>query len=81
MMVAVIRTRRAPSPQIGARDTALDGAANRSAGVHSAPEMDARANSAAHADSSVGIMRMAATAPMIESLQSIIKLPWGTRFP
>jgi hypothetical protein len=43
-----IRTRRAPSPQIGARDTALDGAANGSAGVHSAPDMDAGANSTSH---------------------------------
>src|SRR5438132_5741141 len=41
LVTTVIRTRRAPSPQIGARDTALDGAANGSAGVHSAPNMDA----------------------------------------
>jgi hypothetical protein len=30
-------TRRAPSPQIRARDTSLDGAANGSAGVNGAP--------------------------------------------
>jgi hypothetical protein len=48
MVDTVIRARRAPSPEIGARDTSLDGAANGSAGVHSAPDMDAGANSAPH---------------------------------
>ena len=43
-----IRTRRTPSPQIRARDTSLDGTANGSAGVNSAPDMDAGANSAPH---------------------------------
>ena len=42
----IIRTRRAPSPQIRARDTPLDGAANGSAGVNSAPDVDAGVNSA-----------------------------------
>src|SRR5262249_27797097 len=39
-------TRRAPSPQIRARDTSLDGTTNGSAGVDSAPDVDAGANSA-----------------------------------
>jgi len=34
-----IRTRRTPSPQIRARDTSLDGTANGSAGVNSAPDL------------------------------------------
>jgi hypothetical protein len=33
--------RRAPSPQIRARDTPNDGAANGTAGVNSAPDVDA----------------------------------------
>jgi hypothetical protein len=37
-------TRRAPSPQIRARDTSLDGAANASAGIN----MDAGINAATH---------------------------------
>jgi len=37
----LIRTRRAPSPEIRARDTSLDGAANGSAGINSAPNVDA----------------------------------------
>src|SRR5262245_58214578 len=41
-------TRRAPSPQIRARDTSLDGTTNGSAGVDSAPDVDAGANSATH---------------------------------
>jgi len=41
-------TRRAPSPQIRARNTSLDGAANGSAGVNGAPNMDAGVNSAAN---------------------------------
>ena len=32
-------TRRAPSPQIRARDTSLNGASNSSAGVNSAPDL------------------------------------------
>jgi len=48
MMATVIRTWVAPSPEIGARDTALDGAANGSTRVHSAPDVDAGINSAAH---------------------------------
>jgi hypothetical protein len=39
-------TRRAPSPQIRARDTLNDGAANGSAGVNSARDVDAGANGA-----------------------------------
>src|SRR5262245_15056139 len=39
-------TRRAPSPQIRARDTSLDGAANGSARVNSAPNVQAGINSA-----------------------------------
>jgi hypothetical protein len=46
MVATVIATRRAPSPEIGARDTPLDGAANGSAGVNSTPDVDARVNSA-----------------------------------
>jgi hypothetical protein len=34
-------TRRAPSPQIRARDTSLNGASNGSAGVNSTPDVDA----------------------------------------
>jgi hypothetical protein len=48
MVATVIATRRAPSPEIGARDTALDGAANGSAGINSAPDVDAGMNSATH---------------------------------
>jgi hypothetical protein len=40
-------TRRAPSPEIRARDTLNDGAASGTAGVNSAPNVDARVNSAA----------------------------------
>ena len=42
----IIRTRRAPSPQIRARDTSNDGAPNGSAGVNSAPDADAGVNGA-----------------------------------
>jgi hypothetical protein len=38
--------RRAPSPHIRARDTLNDGAANGTAGVNSAPNVDAGVNSA-----------------------------------
>jgi hypothetical protein len=41
-------TRRAPSPQIRARDTSLDGTTNGSAGVNSAPNVDAGINGATH---------------------------------
>jgi hypothetical protein len=41
-------TRRAPSPQIRARDTSLDGTTNASAEINSAPNVDAGVNSAAH---------------------------------
>src|SRR6516225_9805890 len=40
--------RRAPSPEIWARDTSLDGTANRSAGVNGAPNVDAGINGATH---------------------------------
>src|SRR5215472_11629745 len=40
--------RRAPSPQLRARDTSLDGTTNGSAGVNSAPDVDARVNGATH---------------------------------
>jgi hypothetical protein len=40
-------TRRAPSPQIGARDTPNDGAANGTAHVNSAADADAGVNGAA----------------------------------
>ena len=46
LMTTVIRTWRAPSPQIRARDTPLDGAANGSAGINSASDVDAGVNSA-----------------------------------
>jgi hypothetical protein len=48
MVATLIGTRRAPSPKIGARYTPFDRAANGSAGVHSAPDMDAGPNSAPH---------------------------------
>src|SRR6516165_5385146 len=41
-------TRRAPSPQIRARDTSLNGASNGSAGVNSAHDVDAGINGATH---------------------------------
>jgi len=41
-------TRRAPSSQIRAGDTSLDGTTNGSAGINSAPNVDAGANSATH---------------------------------
>src|SRR5215470_1043940 len=41
-------TRRAPSPQIRARDTSLDGTTNGSAGINSAPNVDARINGTTH---------------------------------
>jgi hypothetical protein len=40
--------RRAPSPQIRARDTSLDGPTNGSAGINSAPNVDAGVNGATH---------------------------------
>jgi hypothetical protein len=46
LMTTVIPTRRAPSPEIRARDTLDDGAANGSAGVNRAPDVDAGVNSA-----------------------------------
>jgi len=39
LTTVVIPTRRAPSPEIRARDTLSDGAANGSAGVNSAPDL------------------------------------------
>jgi hypothetical protein len=41
-------TWRAPSPQIRARDTSLDGPTNGSAGVNSAADADAGINAATH---------------------------------
>src|SRR5262249_13175984 len=41
-------TRRAPSPQIRARDTSLDGTTNGSAGVNSTSDVDAGVNDATH---------------------------------
>jgi hypothetical protein len=41
-------TRRAPSPQIRARDTSLDGTTNGSAGINSAPNVDAGIDGATH---------------------------------
>jgi len=72
--------RRAPSPQIRARDTSLYGTTNGTAGINRAPNVGAGINGPFGADSALGIMRMAATAPIIESLPSI-SLPWGTSFP
>ena len=46
LATTVIRTRRAPSPEIRARDTLNDCAANGSAGVNSASDVDAGVNSA-----------------------------------
>src|SRR5262249_51037075 len=63
-------TRRAPSPQIRARDTSLDGTTNGSAGVDSPPNVDAGVNSAPD----LGEHRCRdheATAPIIERLPSI----------
>src|SRR5262249_49145101 len=39
---------RTPSPQIRARDTSLDGPTNGSAGINSAPNVDAGSNGATH---------------------------------
>ena len=49
MLTATVNflTRRVPSPEIRARDTLNDGAANGSAGVNRAPDVNAGANSAA----------------------------------
>lgn len=47
-MVATVITRRAPSPEIRARDSPNDGAANGRADVNSAPDVDAGVNSAPH---------------------------------
>src|SRR5262245_12617400 len=47
-IVATVMNRRAPSPEIRARDTSLDRTANGSAGVNSGPDVDAGVNSAAH---------------------------------
>src|SRR5262245_7075515 len=41
-------SRRAPSPQIRARDTSLDRTTNGSAGINSAPNVDAGINGATH---------------------------------
>src|SRR5262249_45665755 len=41
-------TRRAPSPQIRARDTSLDGTANGSARIDSTPNVDAGINGTTH---------------------------------
>src|SRR5262249_46584941 len=41
-------TRRAPSPQIRARDASLDGTTNGSARINSAPDVDAGINGATH---------------------------------
>src|SRR5262249_33233435 len=41
-------TRRAPSSQIRARDTSLDGTTNGSAGINNAPNVDAGINGATH---------------------------------
>src|SRR6516164_7168211 len=41
-------TRRAPSPQIRARNTSLDGPTNGRAGINSAPNVDAGINGATH---------------------------------
>ena len=40
--------RRAPSPQIRARNTSLDGPTNGRAGINSAPNVDAGINGATH---------------------------------
>jgi hypothetical protein len=62
--------RRAPSPEIRARDTSLYGTTNGSAGINSTPNVDAGINGATHLGGQrVGIMRKA---PIIESLPSII---------
>jgi hypothetical protein len=41
-------TRRVPSPEIRARDTLNDGTTNGSAGINSAPNVDAGINGATH---------------------------------
>ena len=40
--------RRAPSPQIGAGDSSLDGTTNRSAGINGASNVDAGVNGTSH---------------------------------
>jgi len=48
LTTTVIPTRRSPSTQIRAGDTLNDGAANGSAGVNSASDVDAGVNGATH---------------------------------
>jgi hypothetical protein len=64
-----VPTGRPPSPHIRARNTSPDGTANGSAGVNSAPDVDAGVNSATHLGRQ--LMKIPATAPNIESLPSI----------
>src|SRR5260370_5469436 len=78
IVTPVTPTRRAPSPQIGARDTALDAAANCSAGAP--PTWTAGLTAPPiWANSPVGIMRTAArTKPLIERLPNIFISPGTT---
>jgi hypothetical protein len=48
MMATITGALWTPRPEIGARYTPLDHAANGSAGVHSAPDVDAGIDSASH---------------------------------
>ena len=48
LTTTAIRTWRAPSPEIRARDALNDGAANGSAGINSAPNVYAGINGATH---------------------------------
>jgi len=64
----IIRTRRAPSPQIRARDTSNDGAGNGSAGVNGAPDLG---------EHRCRDHDRRGEAPIIERLPSIsLGLPW-----
>src|SRR6516162_6986582 len=65
-------TRRAPSPQIRTRGTSLNGASNVAPGLTAPPTWTPGLTAPSiWADSAVGIMRIAATAPIIENLPSI----------
>jgi hypothetical protein len=76
MVATVIATRRAPSTEIGARDTPLDGARTVAPGLTAPPTWTPGLTAPPiWAHGAVGIMRIAA---MIESLPSIIKSSLGT---
>ena len=75
-------TRRAPSPQIRARDTPNDGTANGSAGVNSAPDVDAGVNAAPHLGGQCcGDHDDRGESTNYRKLAEHVKSPSGTPFP